>query len=341
MFSSRTNWIRQPNRLSALLEERRRRGDTLFDLTVSNPTVCGFRYPREEIREIFVQASTHSYQPDPRGLPVARESIAQLESAVLKPYHLRYDGTWNVDVSSVRTSLSPRTRALLLVHPHNPTGMFLKREEYHAIKSVALEYRLALIVDEVFSDYPWGEDDARCVTSAGEREVLTFTLNGVSKLLGLPQYKLGWVVVNGPGEVHREAIGRLEIVNDAYLSASTPVQVALPRLMSVCENVRQEILERVKANFSVLRQREGSGSPVSVLASEGGWHAIVRVPGIMSDEEWALELLKRAGVYVLPGYFFEFEKDTVLVVSLLPQPEIFRRGIELLFEQVELLSHTA
>jgi len=254
--------------------------------------------------------------------------LARLNDVVIRPYDLSYDGEWHVDISSVSPALTDRTRAILAVSPHNPTGMFLKHPDLRALSSIAAERGLALVLDEVFADYAFAGDDTRIISGAGNQEALTFTLNGLSKLAGLPQMKLGWIVVSGPPALRDEALGRLEIVADTYLSVNTPVQNALPRLMELGAGVRGMIIGRTRRNLTAMRRLVTADTPCTVLSCEGGWNAVVRVPRTRSGEEWALELLTQERVYVHPGYFFDFRDDNVLVVSLLPDPLEFEEGVK-------------
>jgi alanine-synthesizing transaminase len=388
IFSQRTEWHREPNRLSELLESRRKSGKPVYDLTLSNPTDCGIAYPGEEILTSLSNSQALRYQPDPHGLLSARETIrryyerrsctvdpsgifltastseaysilfkllcdpggeilvpqpsyplfdhlAQLNDVRLTPYRLTYDNAWDVDIDSVREGITPSTKALIIINPHNPTGMFLHDSTYRSLAEIATEHPIALIVDEVFIDYPLDPGE-RVVSTAGEERVLTFTLNGISKMAGLPQMKLGWIVVSGPRGASDEASQRLEILSDTYLSVNTPVQVALSEMLKAGESVRANILARIRDNFACLRKALPSQSPVSVLNSEGGWSAIIRVPTIRSDEEWALELLQKEGLYVHPGYFYDFETEGHLVVSLLTPRETFHRGVR---DVIEFVTH--
>jgi len=272
--------------------------------------------------------------------------LAEINDVKLQHYRLGYDHGWHLDVESIKEQISKTTRALVFINPHNPTGMFLKATELEVIERIALEHRLAVVVDEVFSEYSFGGDAVKVQTTAHRSTVLTFTLNGISKLLGLPQMKLAWIVASGPPEERREALERLETISDTFLSVNTPIQVALPKLFEVCEPVRAQIVNRVGSNYSFLQrclhpaairllEAGRQSGPVSLLASEGGWYAIIRLPRIRTDEEWALQILERKGVYVHPAYFFDFDDEGFLVVSLLPEPWLFREGIEKLVAFVE------
>jgi aspartate/methionine/tyrosine aminotransferase len=257
--------------------------------------------------------------------------LAQIHDVKLVPYRLAYDHEWSIDLDSVRGSITPATRALVIVNPHNPAGLFLHEPAYVALKEVAAKHSLALIVDEVFIDYPLNPNTAT-VSTAGQQDVLTFTLNGLSKMAGLPQMKLGWIVAGGPADPADEASRRLEILCDTFLSVNTPVQIALPELLIAAEVVRPKILGRVRENYAYLRESVSGGSAVSVLNSEGGWSGIIRVPGMKTDEEWALDLLEKKGVYLHPGYFYDFETEGHLVVSFLTPPEVFQAGVRSLVE---------
>lgn len=379
MFSSRTNWHRQPTKLSQLLDERRKNGKPIYDLTISNPTEVGIEYPETQILAALTGAESLRYSPDPKGLLSARravveyyaqknisvspddiilttstseaylflfkllcnvgdevlapvpsyplfEYLAQLNDVTTMPYYLRYDGEWHLDAESVRTAVTSLTKAVIVVHPHNPTGMFVKRNELVTLNDVCRSNNLALIVDEVFSEYSFGEDEKRADSTTSNSAVLTFTLNGISKLCGLPQLKLGWIVVSGNDNPRNEALHRLEIIADTFLSVHTPVQVALSDLLNHGRNIRRQIGNRVRSNYALVRQLQVE-SPLTALSVEGGWYALLKVPKTRTEEEWCLELLANAGVYVFPGYFFEFAEGNLLVVSLLTNEEVFRKGL--------------
>lgn len=251
------------------------------------------------------------------------DHLAALESVRPATYPLRYHGGWFLDVEEVRRALTPRTRAILVVNPNNPTGSFLTRGEARALAALAAEHDLALISDEVFADYAFspdaraGSDDARVTTLAGEADALTFCLSGLSKLVGLPQLKLGWIVVGGPARLRAEAELRLEHLADTYLSVAAPVQHAAPRLLALVDDVGAQIAARVRENRAALAAAV-AGSAAQLLAADGGWSAIVRVPSTRSEEAWVLELLDD-GVLVHPGYFFDLP-PAHLVLSLLVDP---------------------
>jgi aspartate/methionine/tyrosine aminotransferase len=245
------------------------------------------------------------------------EYLAAMESVRAVPYQLHYDGAW-----SVSSELPPGAGALALVNPNNPTGSFVKRAELERLAA----FGLPIISDEVFSDYAFAPDPARVPTLAAFDECLSFSLNGLSKAAGLPQMKLGWIVVNGPKPLRREAMEKLEWIADTYLSVSAPVQCAAPALLQFAEEIQSQIRARTAANLAHIRGALAN-SPAGVLNVEAGWYAILRVPRVRSEEEYALDLLGREDVLVQPGYFYDFESEAYLVVSLLTEESIFREGI--------------
>jgi alanine-synthesizing transaminase len=247
------------------------------------------------------------------------EFLAGLESTVLKQYPLRYDGAWHVDFDALERTVTARTRAVVVVNPNNPTGSFLKREEAHRLDEFAGRRGIAILKDEVFSDYAFGSDGL----FPGVAQV--FTMSGLSKIAGLPQMKLGWIAASGPGS--EESLERLEWIADTYLSVSTPVQLALSRLLELAGGVRAQIRDRTTANLEWLKERV-EGSPLSVLNTEGGWSAILQVPRTRSEEEWAMTLLGERDVLVQPGFFYDFESEAFLVVSLLTETASFAEGVD-------------
>jgi alanine-synthesizing transaminase len=252
--------------------------------------------------------------------------LAALESVELHPYPLRYDGEWHIDVGAL-DPLPPRARAIVVVNPNNPTGSFLKLEEAIALRRLAGQKGLALLSDEVFADYAFRDDAGRVASLAQEKECLCFSLGGLSKSCGLPQLKLGWIAVSGPEALSRGALSRLEVIADTYLSVGTPVQRALPRILSQLPELRSPIQKRVSSNLAHLEDAFARGAAASLLRPEGGWSAVLRVPATRSEEDWTLQLLSHDGVLVHPGYFFDFPEEAYLVLSLLPLPEDFQRGV--------------
>jgi alanine-synthesizing transaminase len=253
--------------------------------------------------------------------------LTQLEAVRLVPYLLRHGAAgWTIDVERLRASISTRTRAIVVVSPNNPTGSFLKRGELDELNALCRGFDCALVVDEVFSDYAAGADASRVRTTARNDEVLTFTLNGFSKLVGLPQVKLAWIQVSGPAQTVGAACERLSFVTDAYLSVSAAVQHAAPAILRQRAHVQDQINRRLEDNGRTLRECLAAVPSCRVLLREGGWYAVVRIPDDASDEDLVISLLERDGVLVHPGYFYDFPTGTFLVLSLLPEVETFRRG---------------
>ncbi len=260
------------------------------------------------------------------------EFLAQLHDIALQPYRLNYDGEWHVDLDSFRTAITPQTRAIILLHPNNPTGSFIGSHERETINEFAASRKLPLIVDEVFHFYSFDNNAPASFTS--NREVLTFTLNGISKLFGLPQMKLAWTVLSGPEQLVAESRKKLEIIADTFLSVNIPVQNALPSYFDHLTERTDQIRRRVKENYSKLQSLAG-GSIMTVLHCDGGWSAILRLPSIQSDEMWAMQLLDRCGILVHPGHLFGFENTLHLVISLLPPPELFQSALQNIRDYVE------
>ena len=248
--------------------------------------------------------------------------LGDLESTRIEPYPVGYDGAWHLRASDVEAALHPRTRAVVVVSPNNPTGAYIKKEEWEALAALCARHDLAVISDEVFADFPLRDDPTRLPTLAGEGPALTLSLGGLSKSCALPQLKLGWIAASGPAAARGEALARLELVADTFLSVGMPVQRAAPAILARAADLRQPIRLRTAENLGTLR-RGLAGSAASVLDVEGGWSAIVQVPSTRSEEEWALRLLQRDRILVHPGYFFDFDREAFLVVSLLPLPDVF------------------
>ncbi len=254
------------------------------------------------------------------------EFLADMESVAVRQYPLLYHGGWSIDLHGVEAALTSRTRAIVLVNPNNPTGSYLKRGELRALTELCAQRDVALISDEVFADYALADDADRVATLAGVAECLAFSMSGLSKVAGLPQMKLGWMVVNGPAALRAEAWEKLEWIADTYLSVSAPVQCAATRLLAAGDTVQQQIRRRTAENLAFARGAL-AGSAANILAVEGGWYITLQVPRVRSEEEWTLELLEHADVLVQPGFFYDFEAEAYLVVSLLTATEIFREGL--------------
>lgn len=253
--------------------------------------------------------------------------LAAFESVTLKPYPIVYAGGWHVDTDALKHAIGPRTKAIVVVTPNNPTGSYLGAHELDAM----LDLGLPIVSDEVFATYPLGErgvPECRVTSVAGASRGLVFALSGLSKLAGLPQMKLGWIGVSGEASLVATAMARLELVLDAYLSVASPVQHALPTLLAARGATEGAIRARTRDNLATLRRAMSRAPSASVLDVEGGWYAIVRVPEVESDEQWALELVTRDAVHVQPGYFFDMGRGAHLVVSLLTPEATFAAGIE-------------
>jgi alanine-synthesizing transaminase len=256
------------------------------------------------------------------------EHLARLDAVAVRPYDLDYHGMWSVDVESVRNAMTPRTRALLLVSPNNPTGSLVTPRELDALAALSGADGPALIADEVFADYELTSGAlARAGHVIGRRDVLAFALGGMSKSIGLPQVKLAWCAVAGPDALVEQALTRLELACDTYLSVSTPIQMAVPGLLDAGTIVRERIQSRVRSNYELLKTSAARVPSCSVLHADAGWYAILQVPSLESEEDLVCELLTRHSVLVHPGYFFDFVRESYLVVSLLPPPALFGEGV--------------
>jgi alanine-synthesizing transaminase len=377
MFSSRLPRDFQHNRLTRTLEALRAGETNILDLTASNPTQAGFRYPPEVV-SAFQDQRLLVYEPAPAGSLEARSAVsnyylsrgvnveptsilltastseayaylfklltdpgdnvlvprpsyplfdclAAMESVELRPYPLTYHGQWAIDLDALASSLTGRTRAIILVNPNNPTGSFLKRAEQEWLVRLCAERAIALISDEVFSDYAFAAGPDRVTTLAGVEDCLAFSMSGLSKIAGLPQMKLGWIVLAGPASLRQQACERLEWIADTYLSVGTPVQHAAARLLAAGELVQEQIRGQTLDNLQFARGTF-AGSCANPLAVEGGWYLTLQVPRVHTEEEWTLRLLAECHVLVQPGFFYDFESEAFLVISLLTEPSVFREG---------------
>ncbi len=255
------------------------------------------------------------------------EFLATLESVEAIPYALAYDGAWHLDVAALEAARTPRARAIVVVNPNNPTGSCLRPDEAAKLLAFAAGHGLAVISDEVFADFLFRAGGDLVTSLAGEGPALTFSLGGLSKSCGLPQLKLAWIAVSGPEDTRSEALSRLEIVADTYLSVSTPVQHAAPALLRRLPELQAPILSRLLTNRRTLESAIGPGSAATLLPADGGWTAVLRVPATQPEETLVCELLERHAVLVHPGYFFDFPSEAFLVLSLLPEPEVFSEGV--------------
>lgn len=381
MFAKRTNWNLETNRLSAALEAHRAAGKPLIDLTVSNPTECGFAYDEKAILAALQNPAALKYEPNPRGLEVARNAVAQyyaehcaavslndiflttstseaysfifrtlcdpadellipepsyplfelladIQDVRLVRYPLLYDHGWQIDFHTLEQAITPRTRGVIVVHPNNPTGHFCKPHEMQKLNEICAAREIAIIADEVFLDFALKEKLP--ATFAANSGALTFTLSGLSKICGLPQMKAAWLIASGAEPCKSEALARLEVIADTYLSMNAPIQWALPTLLGQRHAFQIQLMARVRENLAELDKQLVGQKFCSRLEVEGGWNAIIRVPATRTDDDLALELLATKGVYVHPGHLYDFSSEGFVVLSLITPEESFGEGIQLL-----------
>ena len=259
--------------------------------------------------------------------------LADLQDVRLVGYPLIYDHGWQIDFHSMEPAITRKTKGIVLVHPNNPTGSYVHMQELETLNVFCRGHGLALIVDEVFLDYRL--DDPASPSFAGNKDVLTFTLSGLSKISALPQMKVGWILTSGPERDVETAVDRLDVIADTYLSMNAPVQWALPVLLQQRHYIQRQLRERIKQNLSELDQQLAAQSSCQRLCVEGGWYAVLRVPVTASDEELAVALVREKSVIVHPGNFYDFPSDGYLVLSLIPRPEEFAAGLGRVLEFVE------
>jgi alanine-synthesizing transaminase len=378
MFAKRTNWNLETNRLSAALAAHRAAGKLLIDLTVSNPTECGFQYDEDAILNALRNPGSLKYEPNPRGLAVARRAVARYyaehgavvsnediflttgtseayshvfrtlcnpDDEVLIPepsyplfefladiqdvrlvrYPLLYDHGWQIDFHNVEQGFTPRTRAIMVVNPNNPTGNYCKPQEVRKLNEICAARELAIVADEVFLDFALHEKQA--ATFAANSGALTFTMSGLSKICGLPQMKAAWLLVSGPEPSKAQALARLEVIADTYLSMNAPIQWAIPAFLGLREEFQKQLMSRARENLAELDRQLAAQKSCSRLEVEGGWNAVIRVPATRSDEELAVELLAAKGVFVHPGHFYDFPAEGIVVVSLICPKAEFADGV--------------
>jgi alanine-synthesizing transaminase len=377
MFAKRTNWNLTPNRLSEALAGHRAAGNPLLDLTVSNPTECGFEYDSSAILKALSKPAALLYEPNPRGLESARlavagyyadrhddvsaediflttntsesysyifrtlcdpgdellipspsyplfDFLADIQDVSLVRYPLVYDHGWQIDFYALEQAITPRTRGIIVVHPNNPTGHFAKHAEMAKLNSICSTREIAIIADEVFLDYSLEGD--RPASFVANRGAPTFTLSGLSKISGLPQMKVAWLIASGPRQWKSEALARLEVIADTYLSVNAPVQLAMPGFLEQRHAFQEQVMARVRRNLAGLDRLLGGQKACSRLTVEGGWCAVLRVPATRTDEDLAIHLLTSMGLYTHPGHFYEFPSDGTLVISLLTPEQVFAEG---------------
>ena len=256
--------------------------------------------------------------------------LAKLDDVALKAAPLVYDRGWQIDPEGLRRAITPQTRAIVLVHPNNPTGHFTKPWEAEAVARLCREFDLSLIVDEVFLDYAFAGSASSF--AAGLEGLPVFVVSGLSKIAGLPQMKAAWIAVTGPDAV--AVLDRLEVIADTFLSINAPVQCALPAWLEGREAIQRQIRERVAANLAELDRQLAQLPALSRLELEGGWYAVVRIPALQPDEQTVLALLER-GVWLHPGYFFGMAESGWLVISLLGPVEEFSAGVTRLVDYLK------
>lgn len=253
------------------------------------------------------------------------EFLADIQDVRLARYPLVYDYGWQIDFHALEQAITQRTRGVIVVHPNNPTGHFTKPEEMRKLNEICATREIAIIADEVFLDFALKEK--QIATFGANFEALTFTMSGLSKLCGLPQMKAAWLVVSGPEAWKKEALARLEVIADTYLSMSAPIQLAIPAFLEQRHAFQKQVIARVRENLSELDGQLAAQKPCSRLKTEGGWNAVIRVPPTRSGEELALELLATRGVYVHPGHFYDFPSERIVVISLITPENEFSSGL--------------
>jgi len=251
--------------------------------------------------------------------------LADILDVKLVRYPLIYDHGWQIDLHSVQQAITARTRGVIVVNPNNPTGHFVKAAELARLNELCAAREIALIADEVFLDFPLGQE--KIVSVAGNKAALTFAMSGLSKIAGLPQMKMAWLVASGPEELKRKALEKLEVIADTYLSPNAPVQVATPTFLEQRNGFQSQVMARVRKNLAELDRQLAAQKSCGRFEVEGGWYVVMRVPATQGDEELALTLLETRDVYVHPGHFFDFPTDGYLVVSLIAPEEEFAEGM--------------
>jgi len=252
--------------------------------------------------------------------------LADIHDVKLVGYPLLYDHGWQIDFHALQQSITARTRGVIVVNPNNPTGHFCKPGEMQKLNEICSPRQLAIIADEVFLDFHLAATRPR--SFAANTGCLTFTMSGLSKISGLPQMKAAWLIATGPEESKSEALARLEVIADTFLSMNAPVQRAMPVFLELRHGFQKQVLARVRKNLAELDKQMSAQSSCARLDMEGGWYAVVRVPATRSDEAVAIELLNAQGVYVHPGHFYDFPADGYLIVSLITPERDFNEGIK-------------
>ncbi|HEV2315692.1 MAG TPA: pyridoxal phosphate-dependent aminotransferase [Candidatus Acidoferrales bacterium] len=378
MFADRTSWNLTTNRLAEALSHHRARGKLLFDLTVSNPTECGFVYDCDAILRALSSPAATIYQPEPRGMATARRAIAEyyaargcdvpiddillttstseaysfvfrllcnpgdellipapsyplfdfladIQDVKLVRYPLFYDHGWEIDFHALEQAITSRTRGVIVVHPNNPTGHYTNLAAIKRLNKICSTKNLAIIADEVFLDFSLTQKPHP--SFAANREALTFTMSGLSKIVGLPQMKVAWVITSGPERWKSPASARLDVIADAYLSMNAPIQSAVPSFLQQRAGFQKQLIARVRDNLRELDRQIAVQDSCSRLEVEGGWYVVLRVPATRSDEDLAVDLLENSDIYIHPGHFYDFPGDGYLIASLITPEQNFAEGI--------------
>lgn len=256
--------------------------------------------------------------------------LADIQDVRLVRYPLVYDHGWQIDLHALERAMTARTRGVIVVHPNNPTGHFCKPEEIEKLNEICSARQIAVIADEVFLDFAM--TGRRPASFASNPSVLTFTMSGLSKIAGLPQMKVAWLIVSGAEPRKTQALERLEFIADTYLSLDAPVQLATPTFLEQRRGFQKQLIARTQENLAELDRQLDGQECCSRLQLEGGWYAVMRVPATRSDEDLAIELLTTKGVYVHPGHFYDFPADGHLVVSLITPEQVFAEGVARLLD---------
>ena len=268
--------------------------------------------------------------------------LADLHDVKLVRYPMLYDHGWQIDFHALRQVLTTRTRAVIVVNPNNPTGNFCKLTEIAELNAICTARGMALIADEVFLDYSLLPEPPRSFVTNSSAP--TFAMSGLSKIAGLPQFKASWLAISGSVKWKRDALERLEVIADTFLSMNAPVQLAMPKLLALRTPFQQQLRTRVRENLAELdrqlaaRHSSSNAGRLTRLEVEGGWYAVLALPANCCSDELALRLLTEHGVYVHPGHFYEFAGDRSLVVSLISLPKDFAAGIACLVDRPHSLA---
>jgi len=260
------------------------------------------------------------------------EFLADLQDVKLVPYPLIYDHGWQMDFPSLDKVVTGRTRGVVVVHPNNPTGSYVHADEQESLNRFCREHQLAIIADEVFLDYAHNGAPER--SFATNEDVLTFTLSGVSKISALPQMKVAWVATSGPARQVDAALALLDVISDTYLSMNAPIQWALPALLEQRRSIQRQLMDRLRTNLAEIDRQLAAQKACQRLSVEAGWYAVLRVPVTQTDEELAIDLLRRKSVLAHPGHFYDFPSDGYLVLSLITPQAEFADGLQRLLEVV-------